>query len=205
MNFSLYPGGVIKTLWNDELFATGSKFNSNNPGLTYDPFQIETFESGLATGTEDSYSHDYFGYHSADYFCNGDSIATNGGPGTSPELAPTRETPKVNAMVWIGVRDTLFNFNNGYHNYSCLQRAGGDVRLLSYQAGHNSALDGTVPLVPDPYVTLFYPAGDSVDSRCGKTLSRGRRTTRVVQPVSQRREECREHHPNAALHIAGGG
>ncbi len=171
LNFSLYPGGVIKTLWNNELFATGSKFNSNNPGLTYDPFQIETFESGLATGTEDSYSHDYFGYHSADYFCNGDSIATNGGPGTSPELAPTRETPKVNAMVWIGVRDTLFNFNNGYHNYSCLQRAGGDVRLLSYQAGHNSALDGTVPLVPDPYVTLFYPSGDSVDSRCGKTLS----------------------------------
>jgi ABC-2 type transport system ATP-binding protein len=171
LSFALYPGGVIKTLWDYELFMLGMKTNENQSVVTYDPFQITSFESGLATNSEDSYTHDFFGYHSADYFCNGETIATNGGPGTKPELPPTTETPKVNAMVWIGVRDTLFNFNNGYHNYSCLQRAGGDVRLLSYQSGHNSALEGTAPLVPDPYVTLFYPSGDSVDSRCGSKLN----------------------------------
>jgi ABC-2 type transport system ATP-binding protein len=171
LSFSLYPGGVIETLWGDFLFGTGATAGSHPGSSQYDPFQVQSWANSVATNSEDQYSKDYFGYHSADYFCNGTTIATNGGAGTAPQLPPTTQTPKVNAMIWIGVRDTLFNFDNGYRNYSCVQRAGGDVRLLSYQAGHNSALDGTVPIVPDPYVTLFYPAGDSVDSRCGSTLN----------------------------------
>jgi ABC-2 type transport system ATP-binding protein len=171
LSFSLYPGGVVKTLWGNELFGTGAIAGSRPGDSQYDPFMVSSFANSVATDSEDSYTHDFYGYHSVDYWCNGTTIATNGGAGTSPDLPPTTVMPKVNALVWIGVRDTLFNFDNGYRNYSCLQKAGGDVRLLSYQAGHNSALDGTVPLVPDPYVTLFYPSGDSVDSRCGSKLS----------------------------------
>ena len=72
-------------------------------------------------------------------------------------------------MIWIGVRDTLFDFDNGYRNYECFKQTGGDTRLLSYQAGHNTG--GTVP---DPYLTeysSFYPANDDDDTRCGKNLS----------------------------------
>jgi ABC-2 type transport system ATP-binding protein len=42
---------------------------------------------------------------------------------------------------------------------------------LSYQAGHNSTIEGPVSITPDPYVTLYYPTGDSNDSRCGATLN----------------------------------
>ncbi len=78
-----------------------------------------------------------------------------------PLLPPTTMTPKINAMIWIGVRDTLFNYNNGYHNYSCLKQSGGDVRLLSYQAGHNSA-----NIIADPGLA-FLPSQDNQDTSCG--------------------------------------
>ena len=45
-------------------------------------------------------------------------------------------------------------------------RGGGDVRLLSYQAGHNS-----LHLIPDPYVTEFFPASDDADTRCGAKIN----------------------------------
>ena len=173
LNFSLYPGGDVKTIWDGFLFGDGAALAGDGSSRgQYDPFlQMENVDA-VATNNEDSFLHDFMGYHSADYFCNGATIATNGGAGTAPKLPPTSQFPMVNAMVWIGVRDTLFNFNNGYHNYSCLQRnGGGDVRLLSYQAGHNSTVEGTTSITPDPDVTLYYPAGDGNDSRCGATLN----------------------------------
>jgi len=164
LNYALVPGTVFKTLWADVLFGAGL----GTAQQRLDPFIATLFLATDQTlnNAESAYSHDYYVYHSANYFCNGSSIATNGGPGTAPLLAPTTVPPKVNAMIWIGVRDTLFDFNGGYENYTCLQRGGGDVRLLSYQAGHNSL--GTVP---DVGSTLYYPSGNSSDSRCGSTLS----------------------------------
>jgi ABC-2 type transport system ATP-binding protein len=173
LNFSLYPGGVIKSLWDVELFADGEQAGSGTSRLNFDQFVTDTFVTDDVSNGEDSYAHDFFGYHSADYFCNGTQLATNGGAGTKPWLPPTTAPPKINALIWIGVRDTLFDFNNGYNNYKCMQRGGGDVRLLSYQTGHNAQLESGlngVGTVPDPYVALFYPSNDSLDSRCG-TLS----------------------------------
>jgi ABC-2 type transport system ATP-binding protein len=170
LNFSLFPGGVVKTLWDAELFAIGQTAGNGTSRAQYDPFVNETFVSDDVANQEDAYAHDFFGYHSADYFCNGTPIATNGGAGTAPRLPPTTVPPKINALIWIGVRDTLFDYDNGYHNYECMQRGGGDVRLLSYQTGHNaqvaSGANG-VGTVPDPYVALYYPNNDSLDSRCG--------------------------------------
>ncbi|HEY4441251.1 MAG TPA: CocE/NonD family hydrolase [Candidatus Elarobacter sp.] len=164
LNYALVPGGVFKSLWNDFLWGAGL----GTAQQRLDPFITTQFVAtdNSLNNTESAYSHDYYAYHSADYFCDGTSVATNGGPGTAPLLPPATVTPKVNAMIWIGIRDTLFDFNNGYNNYACLRRAGGDVRLLSYQAGHNS-----LGMVPDTGATLYYPSGDSNDSRCGSTLS----------------------------------
>ena len=173
LNFSLFPGGSIKTMWDAVLFAGGQTAGNTIPNADFNPYIDAGFVSDFATNQEDSGFHDLFAYHSADYFCNDQTIATNGGAGTAPWLPPTSAPPKINALIWIGARDTLFNFNNGYGNYQCMQRGGGDVRLLSYQTGHNAqvanGLDG-IGAVPDPYVTLFYPSNDSLDSRCG-TLS----------------------------------
>jgi ABC-2 type transport system ATP-binding protein len=169
LNFSLFQGGAIKTLWDAELFAIGQTAGDGVPEADFDPYVDEGFVSDFATNAEDSGFHDFFAYHSADYFCNGQTVATNGETGLTPQLPPTTAPPKVNALIWIGVRDTLFNFDNGYNNYKCMQRGGGDVRLLSYQTGHNAQVENDVPVgtVPDPYVALFYPQNDSLDSRCG--------------------------------------
>jgi len=166
LSFSLFQGTVPKTLWNTFLFGDGQAAGSGLNRAQFDPFVNEVFVSDLAADQEAPYASDSFNYHSADYFCNGTTIATNGGAGTSPLLLPTTIPPKINAMIWIGVRDTLFNYNNGYHNYACLQRTGGDVRLLSYQAGHNS-----IGIVPDIGSELYFPSGDTQDSRCGSTLN----------------------------------
>ncbi len=171
LNFSLFQGGAIKTLWDVELFADGQTAGDGVPEADFDPYVDTEFASDFAINAEDSGFHDFMGYHSADYFCNGSTIATNGSDSLfgAPRLPPTTAPPKVNALIWIGIRDTLFNFDNGYQNYKCMQRGGGDVRLLSYQTGHNAQVENDVPVgtVPDPYVALFYPANDSLDSRCG--------------------------------------
>jgi ABC-2 type transport system ATP-binding protein len=166
LSFSLFQGTTPKTLWNLFLFGDGQTAGSGIHRAQFDPFVNELFVTDLAADQEDPYAADFFNYHSADYFCNDTAIATNGGAGTFPLLPPTSAPPKVNAMIWIGVRDTLFNYNNGYENYGCFQKGGGDVRLLSYQSGHNS-----IGIVPDPGVTLYYPSGDDMDSRCGSTLN----------------------------------
>ena len=168
LNYSLFQGGVIKTLWNSILFGDGQTAGSGTNRGNFDPFINNVFVNDDAANMEDPQAHDFFGYHSADYFCNGQTIATNGNatnPANAPQTPPATAPPKVNALVYIGVRDTLFNFNNGYENYKCLQRGGGDVRLLSYQTGHNA-----IGAVPDPYVSLYYPANDDMDSRCGSQL-----------------------------------
>lgn len=164
LNYALVPNGVFKSLWNDFLWGAGL----GTAQQRLDPFISTQFVATDMTlnNTESAYGRDFYDYHSADYFCNGRSVATNGGPGTAPLLPPTTVPPKVHAMIWIGIRDTLFNYNDGYRNYQCLQRSGGDVRLLSYQAGHNS-----LGIVPDPGATLYLPSGDSSDSRCGATLN----------------------------------
>ena len=60
--------------------------------------------------------------------------------------SPLKKFQKVDALLFQGMRDHLFNFNEAYHNYKCLQRGGGDVRLLSYETGHG-ALSPDVGLV----------------------------------------------------------
>ena len=54
----------------------------------------------------------------------------------------------------------LFNFNEAWRNYQCLRNAGGDVRLFTYQSGHN-----TIPVVPD--VALSQPLNNSTIQSCG--------------------------------------
>jgi len=60
-----------------------------------------------------------------------------------------------------GVRDTLFNLNEGYANYRCLKAQGGDVRLLTTQTGHN-----TLQVTPDLDQIIFHPT-DLTNTRCG--------------------------------------
>jgi ABC-2 type transport system ATP-binding protein len=153
LTFSNFPGGVPKAAYMGIRPPPGK-------GPVIDPYSASASSASLLGGKmADGYA-DYLYYHSNQYFCADRRVATNGGPGTAPEHSP-RRGPKVNAVLFQGMRDTLFNFNEAYANYECLRAEGGDVRLLSYQSGHNAA-----HLVPDPG-EAYLPQGNVYDGRCG--------------------------------------
>jgi ABC-2 type transport system ATP-binding protein len=153
LTYSNFPGGVAKAAYMSIRTPEGK-------GPSIDSYSSSTSAASLqANKMVDGYA-DYLYYHSNQYFCADRRVITNGGPGTAPEHLP-RRGPKVNALLFQGMRDTLFNFNEGYANYECLRSEGGDVRLLSYQSGHNAA-----HLVPDPG-EAYLPPGNVFDGRCG--------------------------------------
>jgi ABC-2 type transport system ATP-binding protein len=153
LTYSNFPGGVPKAAYMSIRTPEGQ-------GPAIDPYSSGSSAASLqANKMVDGYA-DFLYYHSNQYFCADRRVATNGGPGTAPEHLP-RRGPKVNALLFQGMRDTLFNFNEGYANYRCLSSEGGDVRLLTYQSGHNAA-----HLVPDPG-EAYLPPGNVFDGRCG--------------------------------------
>lgn len=153
LRYSNFPGGVAKAAYMGIRPPDGK-------GPNIDPYSSNTSAASLkANKMVDGYA-DYLYYHSNQYFCADRPVTSNGGPGTAPEHLP-RRGPKVNALLYQGMRDTLFNFNEAFANYECLRGEGGDVRLLSYQSGHNAA-----HLVPDPG-EAYLPRGNVLDGRCG--------------------------------------
>ena len=157
LTYSLFPNGVIKAGWISVLSGAG---NAAGGGGNVDPFINQTLTDGLTTNQVSPEAYDFFRYHSPGYWCDGIPVATNGGPGTAPARAPVHQTA-VHALIFQGMRDTLFNFNEALANYNCLKDLGGDVRLLTYQSGHN-----TLQAVPDPG-QAFQPPGSTAESLCG--------------------------------------
>lgn len=155
LDFSLNPGGVVKSYWGLVLGGAGDAAT----GLGQDPFIRSTLIEAGATGSFPPAASTFFNYHSPDYFCGnsrgtqlreaGDTSAFTLDPVTSllPITADGRfvvETPpiqgappRVDALIFQGIRDDLFNLNEAHANFQCLQRGGGDVRLLSYPFGHH--------------------------------------------------------------------
>lgn len=157
LTYSLNPGNVIKSDWAFFLFGAGQTAGG---GGNFDPFVNQFFVSGLASNRFDTFASDFFRYHGLGYFCDGLPVATNGGAGTAPGFPPVAPTA-VHVLAFQGFRDTLFNFNDAWRNYECLNDAGGDVRLLTYQSGHN-----TLQVVPDPFALIHQPQG-ALDMQCG--------------------------------------
>lgn len=160
LTYSLAPGEVLKSGWVSVLSGAGETAGG---GGNVDPFVQGTLQEGATTNRVSEYARDFFLYHSPRYWCEGVPVATNGGPGTAPLLPPVHQTA-VHALIFQGMRDTLFNLNEAALNYACLRDLGGDVRLMTYQSGHN-----TLQAVPDPG-QAYQPPGSTVASLCG-TLS----------------------------------
>ncbi|MES2423461.1 MAG: alpha/beta fold hydrolase [Pseudomonadota bacterium] len=103
---------------------------------------IETMGISSLTGFMTETDVNALKYHSVSYFCDGlpakqQTFTLPGAvPDAFPALVAPKPFPKLDALITIGMSDTLFNFNNGYNNHQCLKRGGGDVRLLTHQSGH---------------------------------------------------------------------
>lgn len=152
--YSLNPGNVVKSYWALFLAGAGDALTQGRQ----DPFIRATLLDGVATGVFPADALPQFAAHSPAYFCgqgyrdmkgvtaDGSSYVlaslTSNIPQTSGAFSisrsPLKRFQKVDALLFQGMRDHLFNFNEAYHNYQCLQRGGGDVRLLSYETGHGA-------------------------------------------------------------------
>lgn len=153
------PTGTVKSGWalllvaGGETGSLGPKLQAGNPiALTssgQDLLVRETLLRGTTANRFPDGALEFFRYHSPSYWCDAET------PGAQtflqgeviPGLAPKKPDP-VDILFTQGFRDTLFNFNDGWHNFSCyraLEDSTGnkaDVRLLTHQSGH------IIPLSP---------------------------------------------------------
>lgn len=161
---SLSPNGVVKTIWNVGLFAVGS-VTGLPTGSLFDPFVTREFVASTLANQLTAPLQDYLSYHSPSYFCEGQAVATNGefnGETLVPQYPPIAG-PAIHAWFWQGMRDTLFGFNEAFAGYECLRALGGDVRISTYQRGHNTLLP-----VTDPGV-IYQPVDTLLATDCGGT------------------------------------
>jgi VCBS repeat-containing protein len=69
--------------------------------------------------------------------CEGDNAFTAGvGTGNGGALTA------VDALYWQSTGDTLFNMNDMFDNYRCVEALGGDVRMLTKVGGHDDSFGG---------------------------------------------------------------
>lgn len=150
LTYSLDGNNVIKSGWVAALVAAGEA-SPRLAGPRQDAVIDETLVSGLSTNTIGDSALNFFRYHSVAYFCDGQPA----GPQTfllgtpDPLRVAPRPFPRPDVLLTQGFRDGLFNFNDGFGNYECLSKLGGDVRLLTHQSGHILPVSLTsIPLPP---------------------------------------------------------
>lgn len=163
--YSLGSNDVLKSTWNVFLIAT-----INLTGIQTlspaDPWLDQQIVQSLLDNKFTNPLKEFLTYHSPRYFCEGINVTQNGDLGGEtliPEHAPI-PGPPVNALVWQSSRDNIFNLNDGYRNFQCLQQRGGDVRYFTYQRGHNA-----LPVTQDIGGLLYPSFLNMMTTDCGGT------------------------------------
>lgn len=120
LRYSLFPGQAFKTTWASLLSAGG---NAN--GNRQDPEVNEGLAQGLGSNSLDDDKLALLYRNSLRSHCEGNNDSTIAG-GLQPIDAFYTQSPL----------DTLFNFNDAYHNFQCVNALGGDVRMFTKSQGH---------------------------------------------------------------------
>lgn len=160
VSVALNTNGVLKSGWTSLLVAAGNNAGDKN---NFDPYVTEILATTSATNEMPAEGVEFLRYHSFNYFCDPTGqgpVATNGGPGTSPNQ-PLNPPTGVPALFSQGLRDTLFTLNHTLRNAECLRNAGSpDVRIMTYQSGHNT-------IFPGPGNVYQSPQATAADRNCG--------------------------------------
>lgn len=153
LTYSLNPGNVTKNYW----LAALSVMGDARTGGSMDPYLRASLLDGITTGYFPEDALGFFSYHSPTYFWQNErglSLLDSGNTDDyllDPALSllpitsdgrfvvktPTRSPYPVDVLMFQGMRDNLFPFNEAAENYRILKQAGGDVRLLTYPFGHH--------------------------------------------------------------------
>lgn len=147
------PTGIIKTGWalllvaGGETGSLGPKLQAGQPQALQNSGQDQAIRETLLRGALSNRfpagAKEFFRYHSPSYWCDSEvageqSFLQNT---VTPGL-PQKKPAPVDILFTQGFRDTLFNYNDGWHNFLCYrglsdsQGRKGDVRLLTHQSGH---------------------------------------------------------------------
>jgi ABC-2 type transport system ATP-binding protein len=155
---ALNTNGVLKSGWVGLLFAGGN--NAGDRINNFDPYVTQLLATSAVSNQMPADGVEFLRYHSFDYFCDaGPAVTTNGGPGTAP-LSPPVPPLGIPALFSQGMRDSLFTFNHALNNFNCLRNVGSsDVRLMTYQSGHNT-------IFPGPGVIFQNPQPTAADRNC---------------------------------------
>jgi ABC-2 type transport system ATP-binding protein len=197
LTYSLDPNGVVKSGWGLALVAGGESsitqiLKPADPlgtvtsllqqlaegGTREDTAIVEILTTAGVTNNFPQAGINFMKYHSLAYFCDGQPAGPQNFLLATPDaltVAPDKP-PKADVLLTQGFRDTLFNFNDGLHNYECLHALGGDVRLLTHQTGHILPVSLGAVGLEDPldpfYAAITFPGlGDASGSRSCGTLN----------------------------------
>lgn len=147
---ALNTNGVLKSGWTSLLVGAGNNAGDKN---NFDPYVTEILATTSATNRMPDEGVEFLRYHSFDYFCDGIPVSTNGGPGTSPDQ-PANPPTGIPVLFSQGLRDTLFTLNHTLRSAECLRNAGSpDVRIMTYQSGHNTIFPGPGNVYQSPQAT----------------------------------------------------
>jgi len=175
LTYSLNPGNVTKNYWLAFLSVAGDA----QTGLSMDPYLRSSLVDGITTGFFPAEALDFFHYHSPSYFWQNErelALLDNGNtydyllepvtgqlPLTSDGRYIVKTSPRtpypVDVLMFQGMRDSLFPFNEAAENYRILKAAGGDVRLLTYPFSHHY-LAPNVGLIQETLANLTFYGGE---------------------------------------------
>jgi ABC-2 type transport system ATP-binding protein len=147
------PVGTVKSGWALLLVAGGEagaispKLQSGDPTVLQsggqDMLIRETLLRGATANRFPSGALEFFRYHSPSYWCDAEVAGEQTFLQSSVKAGLPQKTPQpVDILFTQGFRDTLFNFNDAWHNFQCYKGLkdstgkGADVRLLTHQSGH---------------------------------------------------------------------
>lgn len=120
LRYSLFPGGVFKSMWATLLAGLGSA-----PPNTQDQEVQEGLAQGHATNSLDDDKLALLYQNSMASHCAGENDYT----------APGGLT-QIDAFYSQSAQDTLFNFNDAQRNFDCVSALNGDVRMYVKSGGH---------------------------------------------------------------------
>jgi ABC-2 type transport system ATP-binding protein len=144
LRYSLNPGNTVKSAWVALLSVGGEAGASEKVVGGLDPVLKETLARGVVTNTIHTGALPFFYYHSVRYFTDAkpasaqepiDFLAAPLSDLLTYDVPATKPKP-VSILFSQGMRDTLFNFNDGWNNFQAYKAIGGDVRLMTHESGH---------------------------------------------------------------------
>lgn len=120
LRYSLNANDVPKGYWATLLFGFAIQGGTLANGTPTPQCLQDIYSEAVTTAAVSPRNQNFLGQNSASHYCD----AVNG-------------TTTNAALFHIqGVRDTLFDFNDGFENAQCFAKAGNDVRYLAVSGGH---------------------------------------------------------------------